>query len=109
MRKLEAVARAAAASSGPRPHFLENADCDRLLSMLLAVASQLSAVNERLDTLEKVLENRGLLSGSELADYQPDEAAQAARLEWDEAFVARMFRVLAYELDALKSGAQPPA
>ncbi|HRE42489.1 MAG TPA: hypothetical protein PKY87_00795 [Terricaulis sp.] len=106
MRKLEAVAHAAAASSGPRPHFLESADCDRLLSMLLAVASQLSAVNERLDTLEKVLENNGLLGRDALAAYQPDDAVQAERLEWDQAFVTRMFRVLSYELDALKASDQ---
>lgn len=105
MRKLEAIAHAAAASSGPRPHFLENPDCDRLLSMLLAVASQLSAVNERLDTLEKVLQINGLLADEALASYQPDEAAQKERLEWDQAFVARMFRVMSYELGALKASA----
>lgn len=108
MRKLEAIAYAAAASSGPRPQFLESPDCDRLLSMLLAVASQLSAVNERLDTLEKVLQIKGLLSDDALASYQPDEAAQNDRLEWDQAFVARIFRVLSYELDALKASTPAP-
>ena len=102
MRKLEAVTRAAAASSGQRPQILESADCDRLLAMLLASAAQTSALYERLDSLIKVLEAKGVLETGAVDAYVPDEATQAARLEWDEVFVARLFRVLAYELDALQ-------
>jgi hypothetical protein len=99
------VTRAAQASSGARPYFLEHPDCDRLLAMLMAAAGQLTTVYERLDTLARVLEEKGLLAPGELDAYEPSPEAQASRLQWDEAFVARLLRVLAYEFDAMKASA----
>lgn len=106
MDPIEAVSRAAAATSGERPHFLEHPDCDRLLAMLMAAAGQMTTLYERLDTLTRVLEAKGLLAEGELAAYQPSDAVQAERLQWDQAFVQRMLRVLSYELETLKSGAE---
>lgn len=104
MNKLDAVERAAAAASGPRPYFLDNADCDRLLSMVLAMAGQLTTLHERLDTLTRVLEANDLLKPGVLEAFQPDASVQAERLAWDEAFVRRLLRVLSYEFEALKAG-----
>lgn len=106
MNKLDAVERAAAAASGPRPYFLDNPDCDRLLSMLLAMAGQMTTLHERLDTLTRVLEANDLLKPGALEAFQPDAVVQAERLAWDEAFVRRLLRVLTYELETLKAGAQ---
>ncbi|MEZ6022139.1 MAG: hypothetical protein R3C16_01710 [Hyphomonadaceae bacterium] len=100
------MARAAAASSGERPYFLEHPDCDRLLAMLMAAAGQLTTVYERLDTLVRVLERKGLIEKGELDLFEPDAEAQAERLGWDEAFVRRLLRVLAYELEAKKAAAE---
>jgi len=109
MDKLSAIAKAAAeTAAGERPYFLEHPDCDRLLAMLLAAAGQISVLYERLDTLTRVLEQKGVLDAAELEAFSPDAAAQAARLEWDEAFVRRLMRVLTAEQEAIKRAAATP-
>lgn len=109
MTSISPVQRAAAAASGARPSFLDNPDCDRLLSMLLAMAGQMTTLYERLDTLTRVLEANDLLKPGALDAFQPDAAVQAERLQWDEAFVQRLLRVLTYEFETLKAqeGASP--
>lgn len=105
MNKLDTVERAASAASGPRPYFLDNPDCDRLLAMVLAMAGQMTTLHERLDTLTRVLEANDLLKPGVLEAFKPDASVQADRLAWDEAFVRRLLRVLSYEFEALKAGA----
>lgn len=108
MNKLDAVIRSIQGVAGPRPHFLEHADCDRLLAMILALAGQLSTVYERVDTLTRVLEENGLIETGAVEGHQPSAEAQRERLEWDEAFVRRLLRVLAYELETLKDDPEQP-
>ncbi|WP_409020598.1 hypothetical protein [Brevundimonas vesicularis] len=102
MLDLDSVKQAARAASGPRPYFLENPDCDRLLSMILAMGGQISALNEKLDSALRLLEQNNLLNRENLYKFEPDATAQAERLAWDEAFVTRLLRVLNYEFEAMK-------
>jgi len=102
MNKLEAVIRSVSQTAGPRPHFFQDPDCDRLLDMTMALAAELSAVYERLDSLERILERNGGLKRAELDQFEPDADASRDRLAWDEAFVRRLLRVLSYELNQLK-------
>ena len=107
MNMLEAVIRSAQQTAGPRPYFLADPDSDRLLAMVLALAGQLTTVYERLDTVTRVLERNGLLKQADLDQFEPDAETSRARMEWDEAFVRRLLRVLTYELESLKDDADP--
>jgi hypothetical protein len=101
MDRLDAVKASVAATAGPRPHFLKDPDSDRLLAMVLALAGELGVVYERLDTLEQQLIKQGTVSPEALeAQAQPGDAAKA-RLEWHEALVRRVLRVLELELQEL--------
>jgi hypothetical protein len=109
MNKLEAVIKSVSQSAGPRPHFFQDPDVDRVLDITMALAAELAAVYERVDTLERVLEKRGGLDRADLEAYQPDGEVSTARLQWDEAFVRRLLRVLSAELSELKDGAAVPS
>lgn len=50
-----------------------------MLSITLALAGELSVARERIDTLERVLVQRGLLGAGDIEAYKPDAAALAAR------------------------------
>lgn len=102
MDKLQAVIESIAQSAGPRPHFLTDPDSDRLLAMVLALSGQLSTVYERLDTLERLLADKQILSPDEIDSYEPAPEVAQGRLAWNEIFVRRLLRVLSYELEALK-------
>lgn len=109
MNKLDAVKRSVAATAGPRPHFLDNPDCDRLLAMVLALAGELGTVYERLDSVERLLEAQHGFDRTALASYEPAPEASAERLEWHEALVRRVLRVLSAELAELDDGQKPPS
>ncbi len=102
MDKLEAVRRSIAESAGPRPAFFNDPDVDRVLAITMAVSAEVAVMAERLDTLERVLEEKQLLGRDELAEYRPDEDVVAERMRWHEAFVSRVLRVVEQELEVLK-------
>ncbi|WP_439534929.1 hypothetical protein [Polymorphobacter sp.] len=101
MDKLEAVKKSVAATAGPRPHFLKDPDSDRLLAMVLALAGELGTVYERLDTLESLLVSQGTVDIEKLNEMTLPGDAAKARLDWHEAMVRRILRVLALELQEL--------
>jgi hypothetical protein len=107
MDKLEAVKRSVEATASARPHFLKDPDCDRLLAITLALAAELGTVYERLDTLEAVLAADHGLDRARLDRFEPDAATSKARLEWHDAFVRRVLRVLSQELNELKDSDAP--
>lgn len=107
MDKIDAVRRSIEETSGARPHFLNDPDSDRLLAMVLALSGELATVYERMDTLERVLEDKHGLNRSDLETYTPDDSISAQRLEWSTMLVERVLRVLSYELNALEKAKAP--
>lgn len=107
MEKADAVRRSIEETSGARPHFLKDADSDRLLAMVLALSGELATVYERLDTLERVLEDTHGLNRDALETYHPSDAVSKDRLEWSSLLVERVLRVLSYELKALEKDKAP--
>ena len=101
MDRLEAVKKSVEATAGPRPHFLKDPDSDRLLAMVLALAGELGVVYERLDTLESQLVSQGTVDPQALAAQTLPGDAAKARLDWHEALVRRILRVLTLELQEL--------
>jgi len=91
-----------AAASGKRPHFFENADLDRLLAIVWAMAGELAVTRERLDTVERLLAARDLLDRAQIDAYRPDEVAAAERGRWQIEYIARLLRVLQQEVDELR-------
>ena len=41
-------------AKGKRPVYFNDPECDKLLAIVMAVAGELAAVRERLDTLERI-------------------------------------------------------
>lgn len=97
-----------AASQGKRPYFFENADIDRLLSIVWAMAGELAVTRERLDTVERVLARHALLERAEVESFRPTttEAAERSRAQIE--YIARLLRILQQEADALARGESEP-
>ena len=64
------------AAKGPRPQFFDDASSDTLLSMNVALLTELMATRERLDTLERLVASKGLVSREEIESYEPDAVAE---------------------------------
>ncbi len=89
-------------AKGRRPYFFDDPVNDKLLAMLMAVAGELAVTRERLDTVERILAQKGQLTPAEVDAYRPDEQAKAERGQMRQEYIARVMRILQNELDELE-------
>jgi hypothetical protein len=81
-------------SKGSRPFFFDDPAVDKLLAMLLALSGEVSVARDRLDTLERLLDEKGVIARDELDRYQPPEAVLAERDERREQFLDQILRII---------------
>jgi hypothetical protein len=101
------VARAGARPKGRRPAYFDDPAVDRLLSLSMALVAEVSVLRERLDTVERLLEAKGGLSRTDIEAYMPDRAAGEERGEATRAYIARVMRGFAQEVEAM-ANPDPP-
>lgn len=101
------IARSGARAKGRRPAFFDEPALDRLYSLTLALASELSATRERLDTVERLLESGGTLRREEIEAYAPDREAGEERGESTRAYLARIMRGFQQEVEAMENPDPP--
>ncbi len=89
-------------AKGKRPVYFDDPQIDKLLAIVMALTSEVSVLHERLDTLERLLQTKGILSIAEIEAYQPDDEVAKEREQWRADYIARLLRVLQEELDTLK-------
>lgn len=103
MDDLNAARSAIEYSTQPRIAFFDDPAVDRVLGITMAVAQEVGAMLERLDTMERLLVQSGALQAGALQAYVPDAAVARQRLTMQEAFAARLLRVVEQELVALRA------
>ena len=83
---------------GPdRPVYFDASDIDRVMSVVLALASEVAALRERLDTHERLAPERI----AQVEAYIPTQETLAAREAWRDAYIHRLFRVFTEDVEAL--------
>ncbi len=88
-------------AKGKRPTFFDDPQIDAVVAIVMALAGEVAVLRERLDTIERLVEARGLFTGQELEAYQPDAAVAAEREKWRAEFIERVLRVVHDELDGI--------
>lgn len=94
-------------AQGRRPQFLNTKTEEHLLSMTMALMQELAVTRERLDTLERVLEGKGVLSTEELKTYRPDADAEVERQEAQRRLISAVMRSIEQEKHALEDQPAP--
>ncbi len=84
----------AAKAKGKRPWFFKDPDVERVLNITMALAMELAVTRQRLDAVERLLENKGLLDQAEIEKFAPDPAAETQRQQWNRDYLARVLRVM---------------
>lgn len=67
----------------------------------------MSALRERQDTLERLLDEKGSLSRAEIESYEPDREAGEERGLATRAYVARIMRGFQQQVEAMEAD-EPP-
>lgn len=85
-------------ATGPdRPTYLDHGDVDRVMSVLLALTSEVAAIRERLDTHERL----GAIPSPQLVEgYKAEPSVEAERETWRDAYIRRIFRVITEDVEA---------
>ncbi|MBX9735269.1 MAG: hypothetical protein K2X37_14535 [Chitinophagaceae bacterium] len=88
-------------SKGGRPYFFDDPAVERVLNIAMAVATEVAVVRERMDTIERLLEAKGLLTQQEIEDFIPTDEQAEERQLWHARFAARIMRIVQQEVDAI--------
>jgi polyhydroxyalkanoate synthesis regulator phasin len=91
-----------AKSKGKRPYFFDDPAVERVLAITMAVAGELAVTHERLDTIERLLQQKGVLQREDIERYTPDDNAAEERQRWHAEYIARVLRIVQQELEALQ-------
>ncbi|MFV3076885.1 hypothetical protein [Niveispirillum fermenti] len=97
----QALAGASAKPTGKRPQFLDNWEAERAMAIAMTLAGELAVTRQRLDTLERLLAAKGIVTGEEIDTFVPSKAQAAERGLWNQEFIARVLRVVQQEAEAL--------
>ena len=88
-------------SKGARPYFFNDKENEKVLNIAMAVATEVAVIRERIDTIERLLENRGLLNREDIDAFTPTEAQAQERQLWHARYAARILRIMQQEMDAV--------
>jgi hypothetical protein len=88
---------------GPeRQTYFNETDVDRLMAIVLALASEVASIRERVDTHERIGDKGEVPSVGRVEAYRPDPATEADREAWRDAYIRRLFRVITEDVEALR-------
>lgn len=93
---------------GERPYFFDDPAVDKVVAMVMGLAGEVAVLRDRQDTLERLLEARGVLSRGDIESYAPPPVVMAERAAWREGFLGEVLRIVEIELEAATSGDTAP-
>ncbi|MDF7775547.1 hypothetical protein P1X14_09845 [Sphingomonas sp. AOB5] len=98
----DAIAKASAKPAGKRPYSF-TPEVERVLAITLAVSAELAVTRQRLDTVERLLAAKGVVAQDEIDNFVPSETDHAERGLWNQEYVARIFRIIQQEAEAVEA------
>lgn len=102
------IARAGTRAKGKRPNTLNDFNAERTLSIVLAIAGEVSVLKERLDTVERLLDAKGTISRADIEAWQPTGDAAYERALMTKEYVARIMRGVQQEMEAMQAAPERP-
>ena len=100
-----ALAGASSKPAGKRPYFLDP-QVERVMAITMAAVQELAVARQRIDTLERLLDAKGLLSRDEVEHFKPSPAEAAERGLWTQEYLARVLRILQQEAEGIEASAK---
>ena len=80
-------------AKGKRSVFFDDPAIDQMMTFIVELSAEVSVVYDRLDTVERLLDEKGTISRADIEAYRPNEEVEAARNARREAYLKRVFRV----------------
>lgn len=93
-------------SRGPGPVYF-SAEYDRLLKVTLALVEEISVLRDRIDSIERVAEEKGAFAHGDVEGYRPDADVTAERDARRMRYIERMLRDLYEEAAETEPDGRP--
>jgi hypothetical protein len=90
-----------AKARGKRPVFFADRDVERLLNIVMAVAQEVSVLRERLDTVERLLDKKGVVTRADIESFAPTKTEAEERGFATQEYIARILRIIQQEREAI--------
>lgn len=81
------------ASKGKRPHFFDDPAIDQMMTFQLELMAETSALRDRLDTIERLMEDKGSVTRADIEGYRAPPEIEAERTAWRKSFIERVLRM----------------
>ena len=88
-------------AKGKRASFYQDPAVDQLFSIITMLTQELSVTYDRIESLERVLENKGTITRQEVEDWIPGEKEELERTKRREALISRVFHIMHEEAESL--------
>ncbi|MCS6928420.1 MAG: hypothetical protein NZM43_02885 [Saprospiraceae bacterium] len=99
--KLNDIVMASDKAKGARPYFFDDPMTERVMNIAMAVAAEVAVLRERIDTIERLLEAKGVLKQSEIEEFVPTDEQAEERQLWHARYASRILRIVKQEFDAV--------
>jgi hypothetical protein len=84
---------------GRRPQFNDDLAVDNVHGMIMALAAELAALHDQVDSMQRVAAAKGIVLREEVENFVPDAQTLADREHWRQGLLKRMFYVLREQVD----------
>tara|TARA_R110002110_G_scaffold303525_1_gene517608 strand:- start:29568 stop:29894 length:327 start_codon:yes stop_codon:yes gene_type:complete len=81
-------------SKGKKPTYLDERAVDSLYAIAVTIMQENAVMRDRLDTVERLLEQHGVFKQSAVDSYEPEGEAAEARKARNTAYVEKVLRCL---------------
>lgn len=98
-----ALGTASTKSAGKRPYFL-TPEVERVMAIAMTIAQELAVARTRIDTLERLLERKGLLDRTEIERFEPGPDEASERGLWTQEYLGRILRIVQHEAEQASAG-----
>ncbi len=86
-------------AKGKKPQYFSDPAIDKLLAMVLTLAGELSVTRERLDTVERLIEQHGLFDQAQIDSVKISAKAQQEREDRRAEYLDRVLRTVQSDLE----------
>ncbi|MDB4293048.1 hypothetical protein N9954_06520 [Maribacter sp.] len=102
--KLDYIKLASNKSKGKRPYFHDDPAVERVLNITMALAGELAVARERMDSIERLLEKKGLVTREEIENFVPEtEEQEEQRQTWHSEYISRVLRIVQQEMEEMEN------
>jgi len=98
----DAIAEAGAKPAGKRPYFLDE-EIETVLAITMATVQELAVARQRIDTLERLLADKCVISRAEIEGFKPDPSAAIERALATQEYIARVLRIVQQRNEAAQA------